>query len=72
MKDHSDTVSAATRDHFGTMFVALELSGKSWLAAVWAPDKDQIGRHGLAAGEAAALLRLIARVRARAARRLGR
>ncbi len=47
MQDHPVTVSAVTREQSATMFVALELSRRSWLMAVHAPDVDKISRHKL-------------------------
>src|SRR5215218_1913663 len=57
--------------HIGTIFVALELSQKTWLAVVHSPDRDRISRHKLAGGDHAGLLTLIEGVRSRAARALG-
>jgi transposase len=62
---------APTSDGAGTIFLALELSGMCWLVALHAPDADKVERHRLAAGAAAELLALIARVRARVERRFG-
>jgi transposase len=60
-----------TADHCGTIFVALELSQRSWLVTLFSPDRDRISRHKLNGGDHAGLLALIARVRARAAAALG-
>jgi transposase len=57
--------------HIGTIFVAIELSQKSWLVTIHSPDKDRMSRHKLAGGDHAGLLALIGRVRDRAARDLG-
>jgi transposase len=54
-----------------TIFVAIELSQKSWLVMIHSPDRDRISRHKLEGGDHAGLLALIARVRERAARALG-
>ena len=54
------------------LFVALELSGTSWLVAIQAPGGDKISRHKLAAGASAELLELVGRQRARAEHRTGR
>jgi transposase len=53
------------------IFVALELSQRTWLVTMQSPDRDRISRFKLAGGDHAALLALIERVRARAARVLG-
>lgn len=65
------TVDAPTAGHCGTIFVAIELSQRSWLVTLHCPDKDKISRHKLESGDHAGLLALIDRVRARAARTLG-
>jgi transposase len=57
--------------HIGTIFVAIELSQKSWLVTMHSPDQDRISRHKLTGGDHAGLLALIDRVRDRAARALG-
>jgi transposase len=63
--------AAPTFEGAGTVFLALELSGTCWLVALHAPDADKVECHRLAAGAAAELLSLIARVQARVERRLG-
>jgi len=62
---------APTSDGPDTVFLALELSGTSWLVALHAPDADKVERHRLASGQARDLLDLIARIRSRVQRRLG-
>jgi transposase len=57
--------------HNGTIFVALELSQRSWLVTMHSPDKDRFSRHKLDGGDDIGLLRLIERIRGRAARALG-
>jgi len=54
-----------------TIFVAIELSQKSWLVTMHSPDKDRISRHKLEGGNHAGLLALINRVRERATLALG-
>jgi transposase len=54
------------------MFVALELSGTSWLVAIQAPGGERISRHKLAAGAAAELLELVGRRRAMSEHGAGR
>ena len=56
----------------GTIFVALELSQRSWLVTVHSPDKDRFSRHKLAGGDDIGLLRLIERICLRAEHSLGR
>src|SRR5258705_9586418 len=65
------TVSTPITDRISTIFVAIELSQKTWLVTVHSPDKDKISRHKVEGGNHADLLALIGRVRDRAARTLG-
>jgi len=58
-------------DHIGTIFVAIELSQKSWLVTMHSPDRDRISRHKLEGGDHGGLLAHSDRVRGRAARALG-
>lgn len=67
----ASNVSTLTSAHNGTIFVALELSRKSWLVTMHSPDRERISRHKLAGGDHAELLAVIERVRQRAARALG-
>jgi transposase len=67
----ASTVDTPTAGHCGTIFVAIELSQKSWLVTLHSPDKDKISRHKLEGGDHAELLALVGRVRERAARALG-
>src|SRR4030081_3085012 len=62
----ASTVDTPTTGHCGTIFVAIELSQKSWLVTMHSPDKDRISRHKLDGGDHAGLLALINRVRERA------
>src|SRR5262249_57784501 len=55
----------------GTIFVALELSQRSWLVTMHSPDKDRFSRHKLDGGDDVGLLRLIERIRVRAEQWLG-
>lgn len=66
------TVDTPTVAHCGTIFVAIELSQRSWLVALHCPDRDKISRHRLESGDHVGLLALIDRVRERATRVLGR
>jgi transposase len=60
-----------TRDHDGTIFVAIELSQRSWLVTIHSPDRDRLSRHKLEGGDHAGMLALVEKVRARAALKLG-
>ena len=61
------TTTAAPDEH-ATLLVALELSRSSWLVAVSAPGADRVSRHDVAAGDGAALLGLLERLKRRAER----
>ena len=63
--------STPTIDHCGTVFVAIELSQKSWLVTLHSADRDRISRHKLEGGDHAGLLALIGQVRARVTGKLG-
>jgi transposase len=67
----ASTPCTLTRPHSGTIFVAIELSQRSWLVTLHSPDRDRISRHKAEARDHEGLLRLIAQVRARAERKLG-
>lgn len=67
----ASTVDTPTTGHCGTIFVAIELSQKSWLVTLHSPDRDRISRHKLEGGDHAALLALIEKVRSRAEQKLG-
>ena len=67
----STTASTPITERNSTIFVAIELSQKTWLVTLHSPDKDKISRHKLEGGDHAGLLGLIDRVRDRAARTLG-
>ena len=64
-------VSTPITERISTIFVAIELSQRSWLVTVHSPDKDRMSRHKLEGGDHAGLLALIDRLRERAARALG-
>lgn len=72
MKFSPVTKTSAAEEKSATIFMALELSKSRWLVAVYSPLTDKISRHGIAGGDAAALLALIGRYRRRAEERLGR
>jgi transposase len=67
----ASTESTPTVGHIGTIYVAIELSQKTWLVTLHSPDRDRISRHKLEGGDHAGLLALIEKVRARAAEKLG-
>jgi transposase len=67
----ASTVGTPTSGHCGTIFVAIELSQKTWLVTLHSPERDRISRHKLEGGDHAELLALIERSRARVAEKLG-
>src|ERR1700704_1644609 len=67
----ASTVDTPTTGYCGTIFVAIELSQKSWLVTLHSPGRDRISRHKLEGGDHAGLLALIDRERDRASRTAG-
>ena len=67
----ASTLVTPTVSDNGIVFVAIELSQKTWLVTLHSPDRDRISRHKLEGGDHTGLLRLIEQVRARVAARLG-
>jgi transposase len=67
----ASTIGRPTAGHCGTIFVAIELSQKTWLVRLQSPDRERMSRHRLDGGDHAELLALIERIRARVAEKLG-
>src|SRR5262249_52113930 len=67
----TSNVCAPTTANTGTIYVALELSRRTWLVTIHSPDRDRISRYKVDGGDHVGLLKLIAKVRARAAAKLG-
>jgi len=67
----ASTVDTPTAGHCGTIFVAIELSQKTWLVTLHSPDRDRISRRTLEGGDDAGLLALLEGVRTRVAGKLG-
>jgi transposase len=67
----ASTENPLTAGHIGTIFIAIELSQKTWLVTLHSPDRDRISRHKLEGGDHAGLLALIETIKARAAKKLG-
>jgi transposase len=67
----ASTIDTPTADYCGTIFVAIELSQKSWLVTLHSPDRDRISRHKLEGGDHAGLLALIEKTRSRAEQKPG-
>jgi transposase len=70
MIDHPST-ETTVRDQANTLFISLELSKARWMLTVSVPGAEKISRHSVNGGDGAALLGLIARLRASAAKRRG-
>jgi transposase len=68
MIDHPST-EATVRDQANTLFVSLELSKARWMLTVSAPGSSKTARHSINGGDAAAMLQVIARLQAAAAKR---
>jgi transposase len=62
----------AARPDDTTLFAALELSRKSWLVAINAPGEEKVSKYTVAAGNGRALLDLLAGLREKVERRVGR
>src|SRR3954454_8519574 len=61
----ASTIDTPTTGYCGTIFVAIELSQKSWLVTLHSPDRDRVSRHTLEGGDHAGLLALLGKVRSR-------
>ena len=69
--DHPAHRKASVREEDSSLFLALELSKSVWLAAVNAPGSEKISKYRVAAADVAALLALLARLKAQAERYCG-
>jgi len=67
----ASNVCTPTAGHIGTIFVAIELSQRSWLVTIHSPDRGRFSHHRVGGGDHVGLLALIERVRERAARVVG-
>ncbi len=67
----ASNIGTPTVGHHGTIFIAIELSQRSWLVTMHSPARDRISRHKLAGGDHAGLLAMLEQARARAALKLG-
>jgi transposase len=70
--DRPLSTPTVARSQDSTVFVALELSRKSWLVGVSAPGDNKISKYTVAAGDGPGLLALLAKLQEKAAQRLGR
>ncbi len=70
--DHPSDGLAAIRTQFGAIFVSLELSRSTWLVTSLSPGKgEKMSKHGVKAGDIAALLKLFAELKRKAQARTG-
>jgi len=67
----ASNASAPIANHSGTVFIAIELSQKSWVLTVHSPDRDGISQPKLTGGDHTGLLRFIGDIRERVQRKLG-
>ena len=67
----ASNASAPIANHSGTVFIAIELSRKSWVLTVHSPDRDGISQPKLKGGDYIGLLRFISDIRERVRRKLG-
>ena len=71
MSAHPTQIQAAAQLQANTLFASLELSKARWLVTVSAPGSDTLSRHQVPGGNGQALLKLLWRLQAAAARRTG-
>src|SRR3954452_1975365 len=71
MSAHPTPIQAAAQLQANTLFASLELSKARWLVTVSAPGSDKLSRHQVPGGDGQALLELLWRLQAPAARRTG-
>ena len=69
--DLGHPVPTTTRSEDNIVFVALELSRKSWLVATSSPGEARISKRVVTAGDGPGLLALLGKLRETAERRLG-
>jgi transposase len=67
-----NSAPAAGAENSAVIFVAIEMSRSRWDVVVRTPVSDKLSRHCLEAGNGAALIEFIDRVKGRVARQLGR
>jgi transposase len=71
MSAHPTPIQAAAQLQANTLLASLELSKARWLVTVSAPGSDKLSRHQVPGGDGQALLELLWRLQAAAARRTG-
>ena len=71
MSPRTETAAPAAAEH-STLYVAIEISRRSWVVGIKSPAGARIGLHTLGPADVAGLAALIARHRAKAERALSR
>ena len=71
MSPTNETAAPAEAEH-NTLYVAIEISGKSWVVGVKSPSSEKIGLHSLGPADKESLRDLIENQRAKAERALDR
>ena len=71
MPSRNEAVAAAGAER-STLYVAIEISAKSWVVGIKGPTSERIGLHSLGAADVDGLKDLVERQRAKAERDLGR
>ena len=71
MPSRNEAVAAAGAER-STLYVAIEISAKSWVVGIKGPTSERIGLHSLGAADVDDLKDLVERQRAKAERDLGR
>ena len=71
MAQRNETAAPAGAEH-GTLYVAIEVSRKSWVVGIKGPASERIGLHSLGAADVESLRDLIEHQRAKAERTIGR
>ena len=67
-----DEIAAPAGAEHGTLYIAIEISVKSWVIGIKSPASERIGLHSLGAANVAGLKDLIEHQQAKAERALGR
>ena len=70
MPQRNETAAPAGAEH-GTLYVAIEVSRKSWVVGIKGPASERIGLHSLGAADVESLRDLIEHQRAKAERTIG-
>ena len=65
MPSRNEITAPAEAEH-NTLYVAIEISGKSWVVGVKSPDSERIGLHSLGPADVEGLRNLIEQQQAKA------